>query len=428
MPLDERGYLRLGWSVATFGFLGFILWAAFAPLDKGVASSGTVIVSGNRKTVQAFSSGVIEEIKVKEGDFVSKGQLLIKLRQQQLQAQQESVQDSYLSLLATRARLLAEKDNSAIITFSPVLMEKKNHPHIAEVLQLQHQLLYSRREALTGNINLLEQSYAALSAEITGLQNALTSKKKQLSILREQSATLKQLMAKGYHSRSGYLDIQRQFAEVESDLHQMQGSIRQRQKQQQEIKLQIVQQETDHRKELYTLLAENEQEIGEYRNKLRSADVDLQNSLIYAPVSGTVVGLTVFTLGGVVQAGENLLDIVPDTDRLMVEAQLAVNLVDKVQIGLPVELIFSAFNQNTTPKIPGEVTLISADSLEDKTSGTPYYRLEIAVTAKGKALLAAHSIKAGMPVEVFIKTGSRSLLSYLFRPVMDRAKTALSEE
>ncbi|CAI1008894.1 HlyD family type I secretion periplasmic adaptor subunit [Serratia entomophila] len=428
LPQDERKYTRLGWLVLAIGLLGSFIWAAFAPLDKGVVSAGSVIVSGNRKTVQAPAGGIIKSIKVKEGDKVKAGEVLVQLSQIQAQAQVDSLSDQYYTTLASEARLIAERDGLNAITFSPVLEKLSNQPRVAEILTLQQQLFTSRRQGLKSEIDGYRQSIEGMRYQLKGLQDSRANKAIQQASLREQMNSMKQLASDGYLPRNRYLEIQRQFAEVNSSIDETLGQIGQLQKQLQESQQRIDQRNADYQREVRTQLAQTQMDASEYRNRLDTATFDLGNTSITSPVDGTVVGLNIFTLGGVVGAGDHLMDVVPSEASLVVDARLKVELVDKVGQGLPVDLMFTAFNQNKTPKIPGEVTLISADRLVDKATGEPYYQMQATVTPQGMKMLSGLDIKPGMPVEVFVKTGSRSMLSYLFKPIMDRARTSLSEE
>ncbi|BFO09256.1 HlyD family type I secretion periplasmic adaptor subunit [Serratia rubidaea] len=428
LPLDERRYTRMGWMVILIGVVGFLAWAALAPLDKGVASSGSVIVSGNRKTVQAPASGIIKNILVSEGEKVKAGQVLVKLSQTQAQAQVDSLRDQYYTTLASVGRLLAERDGHENVTFSPVLKAVHNDPRVAEILALQQQLFTSRRQGLKSEIDGYKQSMDGIRFQLKGSKDSLVNKRIQLSTLREQMNSMKSLAADGYLPRNRYLEIQRQFAEVNGGIDETLGRIGQLEKQLLESQQKIDQRLADYQREVRTQLAQSQMDTSEYRNKLQMADFDLGNTEITAPVTGTVVGLNIFTQGGVVAAGDHLLDVVPSQATLVVDARLKVDLIDKVYNGLPVDLMFTAFNQNKTPKIPGTVTLISADRLVDKANGEPYYQMQATVTPEGMKLLNTEEIRPGMPVEVFVKTGSRSLLSYLFKPILDRAHTSLTEE
>ncbi|BEM76860.1 metalloprotease secretion protein [Serratia marcescens] len=428
IPQDERRFTRLGWLVVGIGLFGFFIWAAFAPLDKGVASPGSVIVSGNRKTVQAPAGGIIKSILVKEGDRVKAGEMLVQLSQVQAQAQVDSFRVQYYTTLATEGRLLAERDGASQITFSPELLKAKEQPRVGEIIALQTQLFSSRRLGLNSEIDGYKQSMDGVRFQLKGLQDSQANKSIQLSTLREQMNGMKQLATDGYIPRNRYLEVQRQFAEVNGSIDETQGRIGQLQKQLLESRQRIDQRFADYQREVRTQLAQTQMDANEFRNKLEMANFDLGNTAIVSPVDGTVVGLNVFTLGGVVGAGDHLMDIVPSQATLVVDSRLKVDLVDKVYDGLPVDLMFTAFNQNRTPKIPGTVTLISADRLVDKTNGEPYYQMQVTVTPEGMKMLNGDDIKAGMPVEVFVKTGSRSLLSYLFKPILDRAHTSLTEE
>ncbi|AKK84068.1 HlyD family type I secretion periplasmic adaptor subunit [Klebsiella aerogenes] len=425
---DERKFTRLGWLVIGIGLVGFFMWASLAPLDKGVASPGSVTVSGNRKTIQSPAGGVVRKIDVKEGDKVKAGEVLVQMSQVQAQAQVDSLKDQYYTTLATEGRLLAERDNLSKIRFSPVFDTLKDDARVAEIIALQVQLFSSRRQALRSEVDGFKQSIDGIRFQIKGLQDSRANKQIQLSSIREQMSSMKQLATEGYLPRNRYLEAQRQFAEINSSIDETIGRIGQLQKQLLESQQRIDQRYADYQREVRTQLAQTQMDANDFKNKLEMANYDLGNTSIVSPVDGTVVGLSIFTQGGVVGAGDHLMDIVPSEASLVVDSRLKVEMIDKVYSGLPVELMFTAFNQNKTPKIPGTVTLISADRLVDKGTGEPYYQMQVTVTPEGLKMLSSADIKPGMPVEVFVKTGSRSLLSYLFKPILDRAHTSLTEE
>ncbi|HED3054309.1 TPA: HlyD family type I secretion periplasmic adaptor subunit [Raoultella ornithinolytica] len=425
---DERKFTRLGWLVIGIGLVGFFMWASLAPLDKGVASPGSVTVSGNRKTIQSPSGGVVRKIDVKEGDKVKAGEVLVQMIQIQAQAQVDSLKDQYYTTLATEGRLLAERDNLSQIRFSPVFDTLKENPRVAEIVALQVQLFSSRQEALRSEVGGFKQSIDGIRFQLKGLQDSRVNKQIQLSSIREQMSSLQQLAAEGYLPRNRYLEAQRQFAEINSSIDETIGRIGQLQKQLLESQQRIDQRYADYQREVRTQLAQTQMDANDFKNKLEMANYDLGNTSIVSPVDGTVVGLSIFTQGGVVGPGEHLMDIVPSEASLVVDSRLKVEMIDKVYNDLPVELMFTAFNQNKTPKIPGVVTLISADRLVDKGTGEPYYQMQVTVTPEGLKMLQGADIKPGMPVEVFVKTGTRSLLSYLFKPILDRAYTSLTEE
>lgn len=426
-PQDETRYIRLGWWVIGLGFCGFFLWAAFAPLDKGVSASGTVMVSGHRKVVQAPAHGVINAIHVKEGSHVTAGELLVEMNPVQAQAQLVALQEKQLTLQATGARLQAEEHNNEEIRFPASLTESQD-PRVALVIAHQQQLFTARRQALASELNGYRHATQGAEAELNGLTHSLSSKKQQLATLSEQKRNLKPLADEGYLPRNRYLEIQNQHAAALGEINETQGRIGQLQQRVQELKQQIARRQADYLREVGTQLTDTRLLQAEVAGQLKIAAQEHRYTRITAPVTGIVVGLNVFTEGAVVQPGETLMEVVPRQQPLMVDARLAVNLVDKVHPGLPVELMFTAFNQNTTPRIPGTVTLVSADRLTDPATGESWYTLQIAVSPDGLKIPGNVTIKPGMPVELFVKTGERSLLSYLFKPLTDRLHLSLSEE
>ncbi|WP_446469922.1 HlyD family type I secretion periplasmic adaptor subunit [Xenorhabdus stockiae] len=428
LPLDASRYLRLGWLVIGIGILGFLIWAAFAPLDKGVASSGMVVVDGNRKTVQSPTNGIIRQILVAEGEHVRAGQILIQLSQVQVNAQIDSLKQQWHTMLATEARLLAEQQGADELVFPAFLQAQSSEPRIDNILALQKQLFLSRREMLKSDLAGMKQSEEGVIVQIKGLREAMVNKQQQKASLKEQITNLRPLTEEGYFPRNRYLELQRNQIELSGSMAEMTGRIGLLEKQQQETQQRIIQRQADYQREVRSQLADVHVQANELHNKLETAQFDLSHTSIAAPVEGTVVGLKVFTQGGVVASGEKLMEILPEQSALEVEARLMVHLIDKVEIGQNVDLMFTALNQNRTPKVTGKLLVISADRLVDDVTRESYYQIRIRVTPEGMAKLTDLHIKPGMPVEVFVKTGSRSLLSYLFKPLVDRASTSLIEE
>jgi protease secretion system membrane fusion protein len=223
------------------------------------------------------------------------------------------------------------------------------------------------------------------TAQNTALRESIASKQRQLVLIKEQLAGYRELAKDGYMSRNKLIDAERNYSQVSSALAEEQA-------------------------------------------KLPASDFDLSNAELKAPVSGTVANLEVYNPGAVVQAGTKVMEVVPQNMPLVVEAHLPTNMIDKVHKGLPVEVMFPAFNQSTTPSIPATVTRVAANTTQDPKSGISYYKIQVEITPAGKKLLASNQVRPGMPTEVFVVTGERTLLSYLFKPVVDRAHSALREE
>lgn len=425
---DANYYARLGWIIVLVGVLGFLLWASLAPLDKGVPLSGTVTVSGNRKAVQHQMGGTVDEILVKDGDVVKAGQPLVKMNAVTSKSNAEIARVQLYTSLATQARLMAERDNAKTITFPKELEEAKSDARVANNVQLQQQLFMSRQIALQSELSALDENISGLRSQLSGLQESMTSKKQQLQFVKEQLEGMRELSKDGFVPRNRLLDVERSYSQINGNISEDIGSIGRVSRQIAEMVLRRSQRQQDYQKEVRSQLAEVQKEAESLQNRVTALDFELNNVLVKAPVDGIVVGLNVFTNGAVIPSGFKLMEIVPEGDDLIVEGTLAVNLIDKVHPNLPVELIFSAFNSNTTPHIPGTLTHIAADRSTDEKTGMPYYKVRAVVTAEGKKKLGQLQIKAGMPVEMFVKTGERTMMNYLLKPIIDRAHSALTED
>lgn len=425
---DSTVYSRLGWLIVLLGVGGFFLWAALAPLDKGVPVNGTVTVAGNRKAVQHQTGGTVDDILVKEGDVVKAGQVLVRMNDVQARANAEMTRVQYYTAKAAEARLTAERDGKKAIAFPSDLEKAKADPRVAEVIALQSQLFMSRQSALQNELAAIDENIAGLKEQVRGLEASRDAQQSQQKILKEQLDDLRDLVKEGYVARNRVLDIERAYAQVNAAVSENIGNLGRTQRQISELTLRRVQRQQEYQKEVRTQLADVQKESEALENRLKGLDFDLANAQVKAPVDGTVVGLNVFTRGGVVPPGFRLMDVVPSDEPLIVEGQVPVNLIDKVHSGLKVEMIFAAFNQNRTPHIPGEITQVSADRLVDEKTGQPYYKVQAKVAPEGMKMISHLQIRPGMPVELFVRTGERTLMSYLLKPVFDRSKTSLTEE
>lgn len=428
LKLNETPFRRAGWLIVWLGVAGFLLWAALAPLDKGVPASGTVKVSGNRKAVQSAVDGSIKRLLVRDGDQVRFGQPILMLDETPARTQADSLRIQLATARATTARLVTERDGTDSIAFPSELVSSDVDARVAAAVSMQRQLLQSRRMALESELNAMRETEQGYLSSLRGLTNTLAARRQQEQALREQAAGLRALATDGYVSRNRLLDTERLLAEVVGDIAENAGRVGQLQRQVAEQRLRIAQRQEQHQAEVRAQLADATLEAEALSERLAAAEYELRHTEVLAPATGTIVGLSVFTEGGFIRAGNELMHVVPSGGALVVEGQVPVNLIDTVHAGLPVEMMFTAFNQNTTPRVPGEVRVVGADRLVDERTGIPYYPIEVAVTDEGLEKLTGLDLRPGMPVEVFVRTGERSLLSYLFKPLIDRAHTALGEE
>jgi protease secretion system membrane fusion protein len=427
---DASAYARIGWLIVLVGVLGFILWASLAPLDKGVPMQGTVAKEGSRKSIQHQSGGTIQDILVKDGDVVKAGQVLVRLNPTIAKSQAETSRAQFIVARASESRLLAERDGLTKLTFPDVLLKEKSDPRVAEAMELQTQLFNSRRTSLSSELQAYDENVAGLKSQLTGLKDSRTSKQNQNVIVKDQLDNMRDLAKDGYVARSRMQEVERLFVQLNGAISEDDGNIGRIQRQIAETTLRRQQRASDYQKEVRTQLSDVQREADSLDSRLTGQDYELAATEIKAPVDGTVVNLAVFTKGGVIGPGMRMMDIVPSDDALVVEGQLPVNLVDRVHTGLEVELMFSAFNANRTPHIPGELIQVSADRTVDEHTGQPYYKVRARVTKEGQQLIAAKNlnIRSGMPVEMFVKTGERTMASYLLKPVFDRAKSAMVED
>ncbi|MBC3468478.1 HlyD family type I secretion periplasmic adaptor subunit [Pseudomonas sp. RW10S2] len=424
---DARFYVRLGWLLTLLGFGGFMAWASLAPLDQGVAVQGTVVVSGKRKAVQSMAAGVVSRILVREGQTVRQGEPLFRLDRTQVQADVEALQAQYRLALASLARWRGERDNAGQVQFPAELMDESD-AQLGLVLEGQRQLFDSRRQALAREQGAVSASIEGSQAQLAGMRRARGDLQAQADSLREQLDNLRPLAGEGYIPRNRVLEYQRQLSQVQRDLAQNAGDSARLEQGIVEARLNLQQRREEYQKEVRTQLAEAQVKAATLEQQLNSARFELRHSEILAPADGIAVNLGVHTEGAVVRAGDTLLEIVPQGTALEVEGRLPVNLVDKVAPRLPVDILFTAFNQNSTPRVTGEVALVSADQLLDERSGQPYYVLRSTVSEEALARLQGLAIRPGMPAELFVRTGERSLLNYLFKPLLDRAGSALTEQ
>lgn len=427
VDLNDARPIRWGWLLLLIGFGSFLLWAVFAPLDAAVSTSGTVVVSGNRKLVQPLTGGKVAEILVRDGDVVRSGQLLVRLDATPSRSMMDIVEGQWLVALATQARLLAELNGSSVIDFPPELMALGQDDRVTEVVDLQSRLLYSRRQVRQNEMRGLEASLRGLEYQLQGYEASRFAKETQGQMLREELRNQRTLAEAGYYPRNRVSEQERVFAGLIGGVAEDASSVGRTRQAIAEIRARIAAREQEIRKEIETQLSDAQRDASTLESRIRGLEFDMSNSEIRAPVTGTVLGLNVHTVGGVVNPGVPMMELVPRDEPLRIEATIATHLIDKVKTGMPVDLLFSAFNQHTTPRIEGKVVQISADVVSDSRQNTSFFKVVVEVAPQGMDKLKHHEVRAGMPVEVFIKTGERTFMSYMFKPLMDGMRRALIE-
>lgn len=418
----------MGLYILVFGFGGFLLWAILAPLDEGVPAQGTLVVDSKRKRIDHLVGGTIEKILVREGQAVKEGDELVVLDETQARAALNATQSQWYAAAATLARLEAERENSAISFPQDLKDAAKTHLDARIAMDSQVSLMRSRTHALEGELRIIRESVKGLEDQLASLNQLKSGRERQVELFKVQLDKFHRLNRQGFVSHNQLLDQERQLSEIQTkqseDLANI-GSINARLA---EFRMRGSQRMIEHRREIETQLADVQREASTLVERLAVVRNSHERLIIRAPVAGTVVDVAVHTIGGVIKPGERLLEIVPDSDRLVVEAQLAPQYIDRVRPGLKVDIHFDAYvSLVNRPLVSGELEVVSADILTDTRSGAPYYAIRVTVPASETGKMANVKLFPGMQSTVMIKTGERTFLGYLMRPLLRRFSSALSE-
>jgi membrane fusion protein, protease secretion system len=426
VDVNLKKYIRLGWFIVIGGLGGFLLWASLAPLDKGVPLNGTVAVATSKKAIQHEMGGTIDTIFVKEGDVVKAGDVLIRMNNVEAESGAETARVQYIAARTAQASLAAERDNNSKVKL-PAGLDIKD-TRVQEGLALQQQISSARKAAVNNQLLAIDENVAGLHAQIAGIEESLISKKEQKNSITEELKGMRDLANEGYLANNRVLEMEQSVSRINAEIAADLGNINRFKRQISELKLQKIQRSQEYQKEVRMQMSEAQKQADAISNQLKNLDRKVTNVDIKAPVAGTVVGLNVFTKGAVIAPGFKIMDIVPTEDSLVIEGQLPVHLVDKVYPDLPVNLMFTAFNQNKTPRIPGLITRVSADRFVDEKTGQPYYKVETKVAPEGLKMITNLKIRPGMPVDMFIKTGERTMMNYIMKPILDHLKLSMTEE
>lgn len=425
---DHRTAGRVGKWALIIGLGVFMLWAAFAPLDEGVPSAGLVAINTKRKTVQHPTGGIVKEVLVGEGDRVTEGQPLLKLDEASTRANYESVRQRYLGFRAVQGRLMAEQSGAATITFHPDLVSAANDPLIRSHMDTQQQLFQSRKAALRADIRGLQEGMEGQQALIRSLQGVLENRRSQIGLLNDELKHTRELVKEGYTPRNRQLELERMVSDSNGSIAELLGNIARAQSTIGEFRQKLISRQQEYFKEVESQLGEVTREAQSDEGKFRALADELTRVEIKSPAAGQVVGLTVQTVGAVIQAGQKLLDVVPENELLLIETRIAPNLIDRVHAGLPVDIRFNSFAHSPHMVVDGKVVSVSGDLLTDPQTNAQYYLSRVSVTPEGYKKLGKRVMQPGMPVEVVLKTGERSLLVYLLHPLTKRIAASMKEE
>lgn len=427
LKVSDRSIRWLGFAIlfVVFGLGG--LWAAFAPLSSAVLAPGSVIVKSSRKTVQHLEGGILRELRVNDGDRVRAGEVLMRLDDTQARAQLETMRSQLIAAQALEARLIAERDDQHDIAFADsdfVVGDKR----VREARSSERQVFEARRAARLGEIDVLRSRGVELEQQIRGLEANSQSKLSLAKSYDSEIKDLSELLRQGFVSNERLRDQERSLSRLQAEIADQRSAIARAKVQRGEAQLQMLQITQRFRSEVANQLADTQSRIYELREQLRALQDTLDRTEIRAPVDGMVMGLAVHTLGGVVAPGSRLLDIVPGAADLLVEVEIQPNDIDRIALGKPAEIRFSAFKSATTPILEGELVYVSADRFTNEKTGAPYYLARVALTERGRRELGRRELMPGMPAEVLIATGDRTLLNYLLKPARNAMARSMIEE
>lgn len=425
--IGNRRVIFVG-TIIVFLFFGlFGAWTVLAPLDSAAIASGSVSVENSRRVVQHLEGGIVEQILVRDGDEVKEGQVLIRLAGTQPQAQLELLRGQKIAALARAARLRAERDGNDGVTFPDELTAQEADPRVQETMLGQLNIFEARRNAIEGQRQILGQRVAQFQEEIVGLQAQIRSADDQLGLIESELADLQGLFDKGLTPKSRLLALQRRRAEIQGSRGQNVAAIARAKQNIAEAEIRILELRTEQVNEVVAELREVETQLLDLQERLRAAeDVQLRTEVL-SPSNGTVVDMQVHTAGAVIAPGQRVLDVVPEGEKLVIEARVSPTDVDVVRAGLPAQIRLVAFNQRIVPTVEGTVTWVSADRITNQQTGESFYTAQISLDDMSDPRLQGLKLLPGMPAEVLIRTGERTLLQYLLNPVRQSFTRSLTE-
>ena len=426
LAVSDKKIRRLGLGIVLVTFGVFGAWAAIAPLDGAAYAPGVVTVQAYRKTVQHLEGGIVKEVLVHDGDIVKRDDPLIILDDAQLRSEYEMTRSQLVATRAMEARLRAQRDNLSVIGFG--IMADPDSLRGAEARQGETQVFNAQRGSRLGQIAVLQERIGQLNQQIKGLEAMIGAKRHLEKSYSGEIDELTDMLKQGFVDKQRLLEQERKLGMLRSEVADHRSTINRTRLQINETQLQILQVDKDFNADVVKQLAEVQTRMYDLQEKTSALEDRLGHIVIRAPEAGMVIGMTVHTIGGVVRPATPLLDIVPSVSELVIEAQVAPVDIDRIAIGKRADIRFGAFKSSTTPVIEGEVSSVSADRLTNEKTGEAYYLARVRVTEAGARTLGERTLLPGMPADVLIITGQRTLLQYLMQPARDALSQSMIEE
>jgi HlyD family secretion protein len=403
-------------------------WASTAQISGALIAQGSIVVDTNVKKVQHPTGGVVGELFVRDGDHVKAGDVLLRLDETVTRANLAIVNKGLVEFYARKARLAAERDGADTMAVPPEVAGRLDEPDVKEALASERKLFELRHQDRLGQKQQLQERITQLQQQITGLAAQQSAKDKGIALTEQELQGVRDLWQKNLVQLNRLTSLQRDEARLEGERGQIIAQAAEVKGKIAEIQLQIIQVEQDLSSDVAKELREIDSKIGEYVERKITAEDQLKRTDIRAPQDGTVFQSTANTVGGVIAAGDPIMLIVPESDNLTVEVRVDPKDIDQIQLGQIVVLRFTSFNVRTTPEIDGTVSRIAADTSTDQRTGQSYYLVRIAMPVQELKRLGDVKLTPGMPVEAFVQTGDRTMLSYLIKPLHDQLMRAFREK
>lgn len=431
VPTNDGSYIKFGivFLILTLGL--FVIWGTTAPLNSALIAPGEVVVDSYRKTIQHYEGGIVEQIFVRNGDLVDAGEPLIKLENAQFQAQLENSSKRLKMTKAELERLDAEQELSESITFSDDLLQAaKDDTDIANTLRQQNNLLNARISAYQQETNSLQTRLQQIDEQVIGMAAQVKGLNKQLVLLKEEEEAYTTLYNEGLGDNNRARELNRSIISTQNEISKLKSDIARLKIQNTETELQIATHKQDFLKDVGDRLKQTQANYFDILEKFQVAQDRVKRSIITAPENGTIVDMKLHTIGSVANAGQPLMDLVPFEDNFVVESRVMTNDINDIYIGQLADIRFSAFNTSITKVIQGEVINISADRLQRQEDQAPFYLARIKVTKQGQKDMKGDQMQLipGMPAEVMIRRGERTLFSYIIKPIKDSFARSLKEK
>ncbi len=414
----------LGIIFLFFGILGG--WAALAPLSRGAVAAGTVKIEGHRKTVQHLEGGIVADIKVREGDVVAAGQTLITLDQTRPKASLEVLKGQLLAFRALEARLIAERDLHDQVSFPKELLVQTSFD-TQKAIEGQRGIFQARLESLNSQSGILNQRIAQYREEIRGMRAEMKAQDTQLELMNEEVIAAEKLFEKGLLRKPRLLELKRRNVEIEGARAKNQANVARVEQNITESRMQIIDLSRSRQSEVVQELREVQVRIADVIERVAAAQDVLNRTLVIAPTSGSIVNLNVHATGAVVGPGEPIMEVVPNDEKLIIEARVRPTDIDVVYVGLNAQIRLSAFNQRTTPVLNGQIEQVSADIFTDDRSGESYYKARVILKPEVE-IPDSIQLYPGMPVDVLIVTGEWTALEYIMQPLKESIARSMREE